>query len=111
MGSPYNPGYGYGMPGGMPPPIGMGYGSPFMFPYRSNATVVDAVPQDMLFMVHEHWYNFPPMNPLWHSLLGAAMVVLGIISIVGNGVVIYLMTAVKSLRTPNVCPILPMRKL
>ena len=97
MGSPYNPGYGYpGMP-----PIGAGYGS-FMFPYRSNATVVDVVPKDMLFMIHDHWYNFPPMNPLWHSLLGVAMVILGLISVVGNGIVIYLMTAVKSLRTPNV---------
>ncbi|KAI1287490.1 Ocellar opsin [Halotydeus destructor] len=95
MASPYNPGYGY--------PTGMGaYGSNFMWPgLRPNASVVDTVPKDMLYMVHEHWYRFPPMNPLWHSLLGVAMVVLGLISVFGNGIVLYLMTSVKSLRSPN----------
>lgn len=32
----------------------------------SNMTVVDKVPQEMLFLVDAHWYQFPPMNPLWH---------------------------------------------
>ncbi|XP_054710810.1 ocellar opsin-like [Uloborus diversus] len=71
------------------------------FPYQRNATVVDTVSSDMLHMVHEHWYQFPPMNPLWHSLLGVAMVVLGIISVIGNGMVIYLMSSTKSLKTPT----------
>lgn len=89
----------------MPPPMmpgGYGRGTGhYLNPYHSNATVADMVPSDMLHMIHEHWYRFPPMNPLWHSLLGMAMVLLGIISITGNGIVIYLMTSVKSLRTPN----------
>ncbi|XP_023233036.1 ocellar opsin-like [Centruroides sculpturatus] len=70
-------------------------------PYQRNATVVDMVPTDMLYMIHEHWYRFPPMNPLWHSLLGIAMIALGIISVIGNGMVIYLMMTTKSLRTPT----------
>ncbi|XP_023213981.1 lateral eye opsin-like [Centruroides sculpturatus] len=70
-------------------------------PYRRNASIVDSVPDNMLYMIDEHWYNFPPINPLWHSLLGIAMVVLGIISIAGNGVVIYLMVSTKTLRTPT----------
>lgn len=70
-------------------------------PYQRNATVVDMVPPDMLYMIHEHWYRFAPMNPLWHSLLGIAMIILGIISVVGNGMVIYLMMSTKSLRTPT----------
>ncbi|GFY51269.1 ocellar opsin [Trichonephila inaurata madagascariensis] len=71
------------------------------FPYQRNATVVDSVPSDILHMVHEHWYQFPPMNPLWHSLLGLAMIILGIVSVIGNGMVIYLMTSTKSLKTPT----------
>lgn len=127
-GSPYMPAYGYP---GLPPPPGAGYGSS-LWPYHSNATVVDVVPLDMRYMIHDHWYDsltgieavelsrlwvstlkrcatpfssryhHSPMNPLWHSLLGVTMVVLGIISVVGNGVVLYLMLTVKSLRTPNV---------
>ncbi|RWS14076.1 ocellar opsin-like protein [Dinothrombium tinctorium] len=78
-----------------------GAGFSAFWPYRSNATVVDMVPKDMLHMVHPHWYRFPPMNPLWHSLLGVAMIIFGIISVLGNGIVIYLMSSVKYLRTPT----------
>lgn len=31
-----------------------------------NISVVDSVPQEMLFLVDKYWYQFPPMNPLWH---------------------------------------------
>lgn len=71
------------------------------FPYMRNATVVDTVPKEILHMIHEHWYQFPPLNPLWHSLLGMAMIVLGIISVVGNGMVVYIMSTSKSLKTPT----------
>lgn len=56
---------------------------------HGNLTVVDKVPPEMLYLVDAHWYQFPPMNPLWHSILGFAIFVLGCISIIGNGVVIY----------------------
>lgn len=101
MGSPYHAMPGYGFQGALPPHIGAGYGSNYLWPYRNNATVVDVVPRDMLYMIHDHWYRFAPINPLWHSLLGVAMVILGLISVFGNGIVIYLMVSVKSLRTPN----------
>nr|AIW62466.1 kumopsin [Scytodes thoracica] len=71
------------------------------FPYQRNMTVVDTLPADMLPMIHEHWYQFPPINPLWHSLLGVAIIVLGIISVLGNGMVIYLTFSTKNLKTPT----------
>ncbi|ETN59673.1 rhodopsin [Anopheles darlingi] len=67
----------------------------------SNVTVVDKVPPEMLHMVDAHWYQFPPMNPLWHSILGFAIFILGVVSIIGNGCVIYIFTNTKSLRTPS----------
>lgn len=76
-------------------------GHSLMNQYRANATVVDTVPPDLLHMVPDHWYRFPPMNPLWHSLLGVAMIFLGFISITGNCMVLYLMSSVKSLRSPT----------
>lgn len=66
-----------------------------------NQTVVDKVPPDMLHLIDPHWYQFPPMNPLWHALLGFVIGVLGVISVLGNGMVIYIFTTTKSLRTPS----------
>lgn len=66
-----------------------------------NITVVDKVPPDMLHMVDSHWYQFAPMNPLWHALLGFAIAVLGFVSVFGNGMVIYIFSGTKSLKTPS----------
>ncbi|KAL3282942.1 hypothetical protein HHI36_006100 [Cryptolaemus montrouzieri] len=69
--------------------------------FGGNLTVVDKVLPDMLHLVHPHWYSFPPMNPLWHGLLGFMIGVLGFISITGNGMVINIFCGAKSLRTPS----------
>lgn len=66
-----------------------------------NITVVDKVLPDILHMVDAHWYQFPPMNPLWHALLGFVIGVLGFVSITGNGMVIYIFSSTKSLKTPS----------
>jgi len=52
-------------------------------------------------MIHPHWENFPPVNPMWHYLLGVIYIILGVASFTGNGIVIYLYLKVKSLRTPS----------
>lgn len=66
-----------------------------------NHTVVDKVPPEMLHLVDVHWYQFPPMNPLWHVILGFVIGTLGTISVIGNGMVVYIFTSTKSLRTPS----------
>ncbi|KAL0132717.1 hypothetical protein PUN28_000452 [Cardiocondyla obscurior] len=66
-----------------------------------NQTVVDKVPPEMLHLVDPHWYQFPPMNPLWHALLGFVIGILGVVSVIGNGMVVYIFTSTKSLRTPS----------
>uniref|UniRef100_A0A182NQW7 G-protein coupled receptors family 1 profile domain-containing protein n=3 Tax=leucosphyrus subgroup TaxID=44539 RepID=A0A182NQW7_9DIPT len=75
--------------------------TPHLPPGSGNMTVVDKVPPEMLHMVHPHWNQFPPMNPLWHSILGFAIFMLGMISMTGNGCVMYIFTNTKSLRTPS----------
>nr|BAQ54866.1 opsin, long-wavelength sensitive type [Anax parthenope] len=67
----------------------------------SNHTVVDMVLPEMLPYIDPHWYQFPPMNPLWHGLLGFVIGVLGFVSWTGNGVVLYVFSCTKSLRTPS----------
>ena len=66
-----------------------------------NQTVVDKVPPDMLHLVDPHWYQFPPMNPLWHAILGFIIGCLGVIAVAGNGMVIFIFSTTKSLRTPS----------
>ncbi|XP_021916766.1 rhodopsin isoform X1 [Zootermopsis nevadensis] len=66
-----------------------------------NITVVDKVLPEMLHLVDPHWYQFPPLNPLWHGILGLVIGVLGVVSVTGNGMVIYIFSSTKSLRTPS----------
>ncbi|XP_020292125.1 rhodopsin-like [Pseudomyrmex gracilis] len=67
----------------------------------TNQTVVNKVPPDMLHLVDPHWYQFPPMDPLWHKILGLVMIVLGFMGWTGNGVVVYIFLMTPSLRTPS----------
>lgn len=66
-----------------------------------NVTVFDMVRPEMRHLVDPHWGQFPPMNPLWHSILGFAIFVLGIISMFGNYIVMSVFTSAKNLRTPS----------
>ncbi|XP_041760891.1 rhodopsin-like [Anopheles merus] len=67
----------------------------------ANLTVVDKVPPEIMHLVDPHWSQFPPMNPLWHSIIGFVIFVLGVVSIIGNGMVIYIFSTAKTLRTPS----------
>ncbi|XP_064084705.1 rhodopsin-like [Macrobrachium nipponense] len=66
-----------------------------------NYTVVDRVPRELLSYVDDHWYQYPPMNPLWYSLVGVWMFVMGTLAVSGNFVVIWVFMCTKSLRTPS----------
>ncbi|CAG9804649.1 unnamed protein product [Chironomus riparius] len=66
-----------------------------------NMTVADMVPQEMLYLVDTYWFQYPPMNPLWHSLLGFALIIFCTIAFLGNLCVIYIFSKTKSLRSPS----------
>ncbi|XP_045137350.1 compound eye opsin BCRH2-like [Portunus trituberculatus] len=68
--------------------------------YPEGVSIVDFVRPEIKPHVHQHWYNFPPVNPMWHYLLGVIYLCLCVISIIGNGLVIYLFSKCKALRTP-----------
>ncbi|XP_064091417.1 compound eye opsin BCRH2-like [Macrobrachium nipponense] len=70
------------------------------FGYPENVKIVDFVPEHMKHMIHQHWYSFPPVNPMWHYLLGVIYVLLGFFSITGNGLVVYLFIVAKGLKSP-----------
>nr|BAQ54863.1 opsin, long-wavelength sensitive type [Anax parthenope] len=76
--------------------------NPAMLQWRTtNHTVADMVLMEMIPSIDPHWYQFPPINPLWHGLLGIVIGVLGFVSWTGNAVVLYVFSCTKSLRTPS----------
>ncbi|XP_042222540.1 compound eye opsin BCRH2-like isoform X1 [Homarus americanus] len=70
------------------------------FGYPEGFTLMDMVPDDVKPLIHSHWNKFPPVNPMWHYLLAGIFIILGILSFFGNGMVIYLFSCKKSLRSP-----------
>ncbi|XP_064084728.1 rhodopsin-like [Macrobrachium nipponense] len=68
-------------------------------PY-GNLTAVDMAPNEILHMVDPHWYQFPPLNPLWYALVGLWVGVTGCLSVAGNFVVMWVFMNTRSLRTP-----------
>lgn len=76
-------------------PEGLVSSNPF-----GNYTVVDAAPKELLHLVDPHWYQFPPMNPLWYGMLGFVIFVCGILSVIGNAIVVWVFMNTKSLRSP-----------
>jgi r-opsin len=77
------------------------YAGNFVGKYGGNMSVFDITRPEILHMVSPYWAQFEPMNPLWHSILGFVVFVIGTISVIGNGVVISVFTSTKSLRTPS----------
>nr|QIW86046.1 opsin L13 [Neogonodactylus oerstedii] len=73
----------------------MSYTNPF-----GNYTVVDIVPDDMLHLIDNHWYQFPPLNPMWHGLVAFFVAFCAIFSLSGNLTVMYMFFTTKSLQTP-----------
>jgi len=80
-------------------PIALAYGGG-EFGYPSGMSIVDLVPDHIKHMVHPHWSKFPPVNPMWHYLIGVIYLILGFFSFTGNGLVMYLYMNHKNLRTP-----------
>ncbi|KAG5668273.1 hypothetical protein PVAND_016220 [Polypedilum vanderplanki] len=69
--------------------------------FGNNMTVYDMVRPEIRHMVSTHWTQFPPMNPLWHSIIGFTIFILGILCMIGNYVVIRVFSSTKALRTPS----------
>ncbi|ODM99064.1 Opsin, ultraviolet-sensitive [Orchesella cincta] len=58
-------------------------------------------PSEYLEYVHPHWLKYEAPNPFMHHMLGVLYVIFMFGSLIGNGVVIYIFSSCKSLRTPG----------
>ncbi|CAL4122593.1 unnamed protein product, partial [Meganyctiphanes norvegica] len=81
--------------GGFDSPLVRSYG------YPEGVTLMDFASPHMKPYVDSHWAKFPPINPMWHYVLGVINVMLFILAIAGNGMVVYLFNKHKPIRTPS----------
>lgn len=56
------------------------------------------LPSDQMHLVHEHWRDFPAPPYFMHLLLALIYFVLMNLSLIGNGIVVWIFTTSKSLR-------------
>jgi len=69
--------------------------------YPAGVTLMDMVPDQIKGAVDPHWAKFPPVNPMWHVVLGLMYIFLLFFSISGNGLVVYLFNKHDPLKTPS----------
>nr|ABD64153.1 blue-sensitive rhodopsin [Agriades glandon] len=58
-------------------------------------------PEEYQFMVQDHWRSYPAINKYWHYSLALIYTMLFIASITGNGIVIWIFSTSKALRSPS----------
>nr|BAQ54733.1 opsin, ultraviolet sensitive type [Orthetrum albistylum] len=59
------------------------------------------VPPEELHHIPDHWLAYPEPEPYMHYLLGLLYICFMLIALSGNGIVIWIFTCAKSLRTPS----------
>jgi len=80
----------------------MAYGADSMtFGYPPGTSIIDIQPDYMKAIINPHWAKFPPVNPMWHYVLGMLYVILVSLSISGNFIVIWLFNKHAPIRTPS----------
>ncbi|XP_055839708.1 opsin Rh1-like [Episyrphus balteatus] len=70
------------------------------FSRLSNGSLVDKVTPDMAHLIHPYWNKFEPVDSFMTKLLGTFLGTMACLSFVGNGLVVYIFSTTKSLRTP-----------
>jgi len=84
-------------------PVALAYGadpSDSVYGYAPGVSLVDFAPDHIKSRIHPHWAQFPPVNPMWHYVLGCIYVVLTFMCCGGNAAVMYLYTKASYLKTP-----------
>ncbi|XP_063841012.1 ceropsin-like [Scylla paramamosain] len=65
----------------------------------ANVTLLDLVRPEVHHKVHHHWHSFPPPHPLLHPILGTLYTIIGLLSLTGNGIVLWVFSFTRSLRS------------
>lgn len=44
---------------------------------RTNLSLAESVPAEIMHMVDPYWYQWPPLEPMWFGIIGFVIAVLG----------------------------------
>jgi len=81
-----------------PPPKGVYLDTDFNLHYPTDAWHGEQIADDMKPDLASHWRQFPPVNPMYNVFLGVAFFFLLLMSVGGNGTVIYVFLKSSRLR-------------
>jgi len=80
----------------------MGVGADSMtFGYPPGTSIIDIQPDYMKAIINPHWAKFPPVNPMWHYVLGLVYCILWFLGFCGNFLVVWLFNKHTPIRTPS----------
>ncbi|XP_076066045.1 rhodopsin-like [Oratosquilla oratoria] len=65
----------------------------------ANVTLVDLVPDVLVTKVLPHWQQFKAPHPIWQSMFGVLYILLGMLSMMGNSLVLWIFSISKTLRS------------
>ncbi|CAL4068075.1 unnamed protein product [Meganyctiphanes norvegica] len=82
-------------------PVAMAYSGDVTFGYPPGTSILDIQPDYMKSIIDPHWAKFPPVNPMWHMVLGMMYIILLCLSVTGNFLVIWLFNKHKPIQTPS----------
>lgn len=68
---------------------------------QEGQTMKEYAPPDVLAFLHEHWWKYEPLNPLFYYGFALWYIVTGCISVFGNILVLYIFMKHAPLRTPS----------
>ncbi|CAB4056322.1 OPN4 [Lepeophtheirus salmonis] len=69
--------------------------------YPPGMKMTDGIPEELREVIHAHWDQYSPANPLIAHFFGIMFFFLWLMNFFGNGLVIFIFSKVKSLRTPT----------
>jgi len=82
-------------------PVAEAYGADVSFGYPAGTSILDVQPDFMKPIIDPHWASFPPVNPMWHMVLGLVYVILLFFGFFGNCIVVWLFNKHAPIRTPS----------
>jgi len=83
-------------------PMAMAYGQDSLaFGYPPGTSILDIQPDYMKPIIDPHWAKFPPVNPMWHYVLGMIYIVLFVVGTGGNAMVVWLFSKHAPIQTPS----------
>ncbi|CAL4120345.1 unnamed protein product, partial [Meganyctiphanes norvegica] len=64
-----------------------------------NTSLTALVSADILHKVPDHWHQFSAPHPIWHPILGTLYCIIAVVSLIGNGLVLWVFSMTQSLRS------------